>query len=137
MHSLFAVFRSTTFLAARIVSRAESVFRQRNIACHMPAILQDGRWTLTPVAAAKVLKHFDLDKPGAKFFPIADLKTAIATGEAALAEGVGLVENFKRLNAELDRRRAAVATEQVVAEQLPAEDAESAKDGRADVRSTN
>jgi hypothetical protein len=89
----------------RFLSKAESVFRQRNIACHMPAILEDGKWTLTPVSAARVLKHLDLEKPGAKHFPVADLKAAIATGEQALAEGVTVVENFRRGNAELAKRR--------------------------------
>jgi hypothetical protein len=87
------------------VDKVESVIRQRNIACHMPAVLEKGRWTLTPVAAAKVLKHLDLDKPGARFFPINDLKDAIKTGERAMAEGVGLVENFKRFNAALSKKR--------------------------------
>jgi hypothetical protein len=89
------------------VSKAESVFRHRNIACHMPAVLENGKWTLTPVSAARLLKHLDLEQPKAKRFSFDDLKTAISTGEKALAEGVGLVENFKRLNAELVKKRAA------------------------------
>jgi hypothetical protein len=36
------------------VNKAESVFRQRNIACHMPAVLENGKWTLTPVFSGKV-----------------------------------------------------------------------------------
>jgi hypothetical protein len=40
-------------------------------------------------------------------FSFDDLKTAISTGERALAEGVGLVENFQRVNAELEKKRAA------------------------------
>jgi hypothetical protein len=89
------------------VSRAESVFRHRNIACHMPAVFENGKWTLTPVSAARLLKHLDLEQPRAKRFSFDDLKSAIATGEKALAEGVGLVENFKPLNAELAKKRAA------------------------------
>jgi hypothetical protein len=88
------------------VAKAESVFKHRNIACHMPAVLENGKWTLTPIAAAKLLKHLDLDRPKAKHFSFADLKAAIATGEQALAEGLGVVENFKRLNAELEKRAA-------------------------------
>jgi hypothetical protein len=87
------------------VSKAESVFRHRNIACHMPAVLENGKWTLTPVSAARVLKHLDLEQPKAKHFSFDDLKAAISTGEKALAEGIGLVENFKRLNAELAKKR--------------------------------
>lgn len=88
------------------VSKAESVFRHRNIACHMPAVLEDGKWTLTPVSAARVLKHLDLEKPKAKRFSFDDLKSGISTGEAALGEGLGVVENFKRANAALAKRRA-------------------------------
>lgn len=87
------------------ISKVESVFRQRNIACHAPAIYKDGHWTFAPVQAAKVLKHLDLEKPEAKYFPIDDLRAAIVTGEKALGEGVGLVDNFKRANAELDKKR--------------------------------
>src|SRR6516225_3718795 len=61
------------------VSKTESVFRQRNIACHMPAVLENGKWTLTPVSAARVLKHLDLKQPKAKRFPVNDLKDAIST----------------------------------------------------------
>lgn len=88
------------------VNKTESVFRQRNIACHMPAVLENGKWTLTPVSAARVLKHLDLKQPKAKRFPINDLKDAISTGEKALAEGLDVVENFKRLNAKLEKKRA-------------------------------
>jgi len=89
----------------RFLSKVESVFRHRNIACHMPAVLEDGKWTLTPVSAARLLKHLDVAKPTAKRFSFDDLKAAIAIGEQALAEGVGLVENFKRANAELAKRQ--------------------------------
>lgn len=89
------------------LTKTESVFKHRNIACHMPAVLEDGKWTLTPVSASKLLKHLDLDQQKAKRFPFADLKSAIAIGEQALAEGLGVVENFKRLNAELENRKAA------------------------------
>ena len=70
----------------------------------MPAILEDGKWTLTPVSAARVLTQLDLDKPGAKHFSVADLKAAITTGEQALAEGLTVVENFRRPNAGLAKR---------------------------------
>jgi hypothetical protein len=87
------------------VSKAESVFRHRNIACHMPAIRENDKWTFTPVSAARVLKHLDLEQPKAKRFSFNNLKDAISTGETALGEGFDLVENFKRLNAELEKRR--------------------------------
>ena len=88
------------------VTKAKSVFRQRNIACHTPPVLEDGTWTLTPVKAAKLLKYLTPERPRAKRFSFNDLKTAISTGEKALAEGVGLVENFKLVNAELAKKRA-------------------------------
>jgi hypothetical protein len=89
-----------------LVSKAESVFRQRNIACHMLAVLENGKCVLTPVSAARILKHLDLKQPKAKRFPINDLKDAISTGEKALAEGFDVVENFKRLNAQREKRAA-------------------------------
>ncbi|MDE2167168.1 MAG: hypothetical protein KGJ66_12635 [Alphaproteobacteria bacterium] len=88
------------------VAKAESVFRHRNIACHMPAIFENGKWTLTPVSAAKVLKHLNIADPKAKRISFNDLKAAISTGEKALSEGLGVVENFKRANAELAKKAA-------------------------------
>lgn len=96
---------------AAFVSKVESVFKQRNIACHTPAVLQGGKWTFSPVQAAKVLKFLDLEKPGAKHFPIADMKVAISTAEKALGEGVNIVDNFIRANEMAERKR----TEKLVA----------------------
>ena len=62
-------------------------------------------WTFTPVSAAKLLKHLDLQQPTAKRFSFADLKAVIFTGEKAVAEGMDVVENFKRLNVELAKKR--------------------------------
>lgn len=91
---------------AAFVAKAESVFGHRNIACHMPAIFENSKWTLTPVSAAKVLKHLNIEDPKAKRVSFNDLKAAISTGEKALAEGLGVVENFKRANAELVKKLA-------------------------------
>ena len=77
--------------------KAESVFRQRNIVCHTPAIKTDMGWSFQPVAAAKLLKRLDLKKKTARDFPFSDVKDAIKTGEAALGAGVHLLEQLKRL----------------------------------------
>src|SRR3984885_7923400 len=86
------------------VTKVGSVFRHRNIACHMPAILENGKWTLTPVSAAKILKHLNIEEPKATRVSFNDLKAAISTGERALAEGLDLVINFRLVNAELVKK---------------------------------
>jgi hypothetical protein len=84
----------------RFCHKVESVFKQRNIACHTPPAFKDGVWTLHPSTAAKMFKGLDL--PGGKMhpFPLNDLRTAISTGEAAFAAGLTLIENFERANSE-------------------------------------
>jgi hypothetical protein len=86
------------------LDKVEKVFKARNIACHTAPVLNNGNWTLKPIAAAKLMKKIDLKTKTIRHVPVSDLRSAIAAGEAALAEGVNLVENFKRVNAELARR---------------------------------
>jgi hypothetical protein len=86
--------------------KVESVYRQRNIACHTPAVLHEGVWSFRPSAAAKLLKNLDIDAKTLRNSSLNDLKIAIATAETALAEGNTLIENFQRTNAELNRRSA-------------------------------
>jgi hypothetical protein len=86
------------------VDKAERVYKYRNIACHTQPIFDRGKWTLQPFAAAKVFKDIDLTTRSIKPTSFDTLKTAIATGEAALGSGVNLIENFRRFNAEKARR---------------------------------
>jgi hypothetical protein len=51
----------------KFCDKVESVFRQRNIACHTPPVLEAGIWTFKPVAAAKLLKKLDLAVGGCEF----------------------------------------------------------------------
>ena len=92
---------------SKFCDHVDDVFRQRNIACHTPPVLEDGVWIFKPVAAAKLFKKIDLIGKTVKPSTIADFRAAIKTGETALGEGVTLVENFIRANAEMKRRKAA------------------------------
>jgi hypothetical protein len=87
----------------KFVEQTEAVFRQRNIACHTPPVLENGVWTFKPVAAAKLLKKIDLEEKTVEPSSIEDLKKAIKIGEAALGQGVSVAENFDRANAELKK----------------------------------
>ena len=84
----------------KFTDRVESVFRQRNIACHTPPLLQEGTWTFQAIAAAKMLKGLAKSE-SAKAIPLEDFKAAIKIGEAALGDGLNLIENFGRLNVRL------------------------------------
>jgi hypothetical protein len=89
------------------LTKAESVFKYRNIACHTPPVLENGRWAIKPIDAAKVLKRLDIEHATVTRFSISELQTAISTAEAALGSGSNVVENFKRVNAEKRRKAAA------------------------------
>jgi hypothetical protein len=93
----------------RFCDKVESVFKQRNIACHTPPAFKAGIWTFHPIAAAKMFKNLDLPAKQVRPFRLNDLMTAISTGEAAFAAGITLIENFERANAE-GRRRANART---------------------------
>jgi hypothetical protein len=86
--------------------KADALYRQRNIVCHTPAYPDGDTWTFKPIAAAKLLNRLDLEKKALSEFPFDDTKAAIATGEAALGTGVDLLDNLKRLQPWLSKRRA-------------------------------
>ncbi len=90
----------------KFCDKVESVFAQRNIACHTPPVLEGDVWTFKPVAAAKMLKNLDLTAKRLRPFSVNNLKTAIRTGEAALGAGMNLIDNFTRVNAKIKQRRA-------------------------------
>jgi transcriptional regulator with XRE-family HTH domain len=86
------------------VNKLERVSRWRNIACHTPLIPDDEHGAVFIVtAAAKLLKTLQLGTgPVAK--PYAELRSAISLGETALSDGLNLIDNFKKLNAERKKR---------------------------------
>ena len=88
------------------VDKIERVCKWRNIACHTPLIPDEKHGAaFVPTAAAKLLKTLQLGKePIAKRVPYAELKSAITVGESALADGLSLIENFQRVNAERKKR---------------------------------
>lgn len=84
--------------------KVEAVFKFRNIACHATPKLEDGKWFLTGLSAAKIFKNIDLEEKVAKPTPIEDLQAAIKVAEDALGKGQNVVNNFKNLNAEMRKR---------------------------------
>lgn len=88
------------------VDKVERVYRWRNIACHTPLIPdKEHGGVFVPTAAAKLLKGLQLgSEPVAKRVPYAELKSAIKVGKSALAEGINLIENFQKVNAERRKR---------------------------------
>ena len=90
----------------KFCDQVDSVFKQRNIACHTPATSKDGGLIFKPIAAAKLLKKLDIKTQGLPSTHLDDFKSAIKTGEAALGAGLDLIENFDRVNAEIERRAA-------------------------------
>jgi transcriptional regulator with XRE-family HTH domain len=88
------------------VGKLERVWKWRNIACHTPLIPDEKHGAaFVPTAAAKLMKTLQLGKePVAKRVPYGELKSAITLGESALADGLALIENFQKLNAERRKR---------------------------------
>lgn len=84
--------------------KAESVYRQRNIVCHTPAVLEGDIWSFKPTTVVKMFSKLDIEKKTLKEFPFNDIKAAIKTGEAALGEGMNLLDNLAKFNAERKRR---------------------------------
>jgi transcriptional regulator with XRE-family HTH domain len=88
------------------VDKLERVSKWRNIACHTPLIPDEKHGAVfAPTAAAKLLKSLQIgNEPVAKRVPISDLNVAIKIGESALGDGLNLIENFQKLNAERRKR---------------------------------
>jgi len=89
------------------LEKLERVWKWRNIACHTALIPDEKHGAVfAPAAAAKLLKNLQIEDRATKRIPIADLKSAIALGEAALGAGQNIIENFQKLNAERLKRLA-------------------------------
>ena len=54
--------------------KVESVYRQRNIACHVPPVLEAGVWSFRPSAAAKLLKSLNIETKSLREFSLNDLR---------------------------------------------------------------
>jgi transcriptional regulator with XRE-family HTH domain len=90
------------------IEKLERVSKWRNIACHTP-LIPDEKYgaAFVPTAAAKLLKTLQLGKePVARRVPYIELKSAITLGESALADGLSLIGNFQKVNAERTRLQA-------------------------------
>ena len=91
----------------RFCDKVDGVLRQRDIACHTPAPLENGEWKFKPVATAKMLKRLDPKKGSLRHTRVEDFKSAIRRGEEALWLGRKLIESFGPLHAKVRHRAAA------------------------------
>lgn len=78
--------------------KSELVTKQRNISCHSVPVLLNGVWVFKSIQATKIFKSLDLKEKELSGADIEQFQKAILQAEEALAQGVDLVENFKRLN---------------------------------------
>ena len=85
----------------RLCDQVEKVNKARNTACHSALRFEDGSAILINISAGKLLKNLHKNKT-----KILDLKTAIRTGEEALAYSAVVVENFTAVEAKLMEKRA-------------------------------
>jgi DNA-binding XRE family transcriptional regulator len=88
------------------VDKLERVCKWRNIACHTPLIPDDKHGAaFAPTAAAKLLKSLKLGKDEVQSrIPVSELQSAITLAESALPDGLNLIGNFQRANAERRNR---------------------------------
>jgi hypothetical protein len=85
----------------KLCDQVDKVNKARNIACHSALRFENGSAILINVSAGKLLKNLHNNKT-----KILDLKTAIHTGEEALAYAAVIVENFAAVEAKLAEKRA-------------------------------
>jgi transcriptional regulator with XRE-family HTH domain len=87
------------------LDKIETVWKCRNIAAHTPLIPDDKHGAVFAVApASKLLKNLKLEHPTAERIPIGRAGEAIKIGEQALGQGEEIIQNFKRLNEEREKR---------------------------------
>jgi transcriptional regulator with XRE-family HTH domain len=88
------------------LDKLETVSKWRNIACHTVLNPNDKHGAaFVPTAAAKLLKALrPKDDQVLEKIPISDLRPQIKLGESALFQGLELIENFQRANAERIKR---------------------------------
>jgi len=88
------------------LDKLERVSKWRNLACHNVLIPDEKHGAVfAPAAAARLLKSLQLgEEPVSKRTPIDDLKPILRLGEEALGAGENLIQNFRKANAERERR---------------------------------
>jgi hypothetical protein len=94
--------------AEKYVDLVERVNRSRNIACHSQMLRDGDKFVFSSSQAAKLFKGLRLEGvPTVERTSLDSVTNAIGIAEQALGAGVNLIENFKRIQSELDRRKAA------------------------------
>jgi hypothetical protein len=90
----------------KYVDLVERVNRSRNIVCHSQMIHDGDRFIFTSSQAAKLFKGLRLEGvPTVERTPLDSVVSTIRIAEQALGAGVNLIENFERVQSELDRRK--------------------------------
>jgi hypothetical protein len=70
-----------------------------------------GRFVFTSSQAAKLFKGLRLEGvPTVERTPLESIVSAVGIAEQALGAGVNMIENFQRMQSELDRRKAGHAS---------------------------
>jgi hypothetical protein len=95
----------------KYVDLLERVNRARNTACHSQMLQEGDKFVFTSSQAAKLFKGLKLEGvPTVERVPLETIVSAVQIAEQALGAGVNLIENFQRVQIELDRRKAERAT---------------------------
>jgi hypothetical protein len=95
----------------RYVDLVEKVNRSRNIACHSQMLRDGDKFVFSSSQAAKLFKGLRLEGvPTVERVPLDSIVSAIGIAEQALGAGVNLIENFERVQSELERRKAGRAS---------------------------
>jgi len=88
------------------VDLVERVNKSRNIACHSQMLREGDKFVFSSSQAAKLFKGLKLEGvPTVERTPLDSVVHAIGLAEKALGAGQNLIENFGRVQSELDRRR--------------------------------
>jgi hypothetical protein len=87
------------------VDLVERVNKLRNIACHSQMLREGGKFVFSTSQAAKLFKGLKLQGvPTVERISLDSVVHAIGLAEKAFGTGQNLIENFQRVQAELDRR---------------------------------
>jgi hypothetical protein len=88
----------------------ERVNRSRNVACHYQMIRDAEKFVFTSSQAAKLFKGLKLSGvPTVERISLQSIIDVIPIAEQALGVGMNLIENFQKVQAELDRRKSAAS----------------------------
>lgn len=91
----------------KYVDLVERVNRARNTASHSQLLQERDKFVFTSSQAAKLFKGLKLEGvPTVERVPLETIVSAVQIAEQALGVGINLIENFERVQVELDRRKA-------------------------------